>query len=377
MNVQLTDEQKLLQDSVAKFCAAEIPLTKVRDLVDNAMGLTDELWQKVAEQGWLGVMVPEEFGGLALGIQELGAVCEEFGRALIPGAYLSTVLAAHAIALGGTDTAKTRWLEKVVGGEAKGALALIEETGEFAQAAIKCKAVKNGAGYLLNGTKYLVADAEAADFFIVAAITGEGAKAGLSYFAVDKNAGGVTVKPNKVSDLTSRSGQVYLNNTPVGDDCLVGTEGGAQAIYDPLMKVANVCIAAGSVAGAEYIHRLTVAYAKERTQFGKLIGSFQAVKHPLVDMFALIESARSAYHYAAWAVEANSPDVDSAVAVSRLTATEAYRQTTLVCLQMHGGIAFTWEYDLHLFLKRAKHNQYLYGTPKDYEEIICKKALGI
>ena len=360
----------MLQDSVRKFLDATIPLEKVRELVDEPKGLSDDLWQKVAEQGWPALMVPEEHDGLGLGVTELAIVCEEFGRLVTPGPLLSTVLAAHAIALGGSDAAKAEWLPKLASGEARGALALLEDDGQLSPQSVRCSAAAGEHGFSLSGKKSLVPDLLAADVAVVAAK----GRDGVELFIVSTTAEGASVKANTLADLTGRSGQLYLNEVRVGSESRI--EGGWETL-EQVLRVASVCIAADSIAGAEYIHRLTVAYAKERTQFGKVIGSFQAVKHPLVDLFAKNESARSAYHYAAWAVDAGAADALSAVAVARTTCTEAYRSTTLDCLQAHGGIAFTWEYDLHLYLKRAKHNQFLYGEPRDFSEIICAEALGI
>jgi hypothetical protein len=374
MDATLTQEQQMLRESVSKFCKNDVPLEKVRELADHPNGLTDDLWARIAEQGWLALLIPEEHGGMGLGVQDLAVVCEEMGRNLLPGPYLSTVLAAHAIALGGTDAAKAAWLEKVAAGEARGALALLDSDAVFAASAVnETEASKSGDGFVINGKKYLVADAVAADFFVVAAHDG----AGISLFVVDANADGVSVAANKLVDATSRSGQVTLANVKVGADALIGAAGSGWDLVERVVEVANVCIAGASVAGAERILKLTIDYAKERSQFGVLIGSFQAVKHPLARLFAIVESARSAYAYVAWALDANADDRKAAVATARLTCTEAYRRTTLDCLQAHGGIGFTWEYDLHLFLKRAKHNQYQYGTARDYEEVVVKEALGI
>ena len=372
MNTAITEEQTMLQDSVKKFVENELNLEKVRELFDEPNGLTDELWNAIAEQGWLGILVPEENGGMGMGVQELAVVCEELGRGVVPGPFLSTVLAAHLIALAGTDAAKQAWLENIVAGQARATLALIEDTPEINLSQIGTKAVKDNGGYLLNGKKLLVADALGANVFVVAARKEDGA---LAFFLVDRSAGGVTVKENKLRDLTARSGNIYLENVSVDADAVM--DSGAEEAYQKVLNVANVCIAADCLGGADYIHKLTVAYAKERTQFGTLIGSFQAVKHPLVDLFAQIESARSANGYAAWAVDADVDDVNTAAAVARNTGTQAYRDTTNVCLQAHGGIAFTWEYDLHIFLKRAKHNQFLYGSSSDADETICREALGI
>jgi alkylation response protein AidB-like acyl-CoA dehydrogenase len=372
MNVTISEEQTMLQDSARKFVENEISIERIRELADEPKGLTDELWTRMAEQGWLGILIPEEYGGLGMGVQELAVVAEELGRGVVPGPFLSTVLLARLIAESRADAAKQAWLGKLATGEARGAMALFEDTAEIDLSTISAKAVSSNGGVLLNGKKQLVADALAADVFAVAARNDDGR---LVFCLVEASTPGVNIKANKLADLTARSANVYFENVSVSADAVILD--GAEDAYRSTLNIANVCIAADSIAGADFIHKLTVAYAKERTQFGKQIGSFQAVKHPLVDMFAELEAAKSAAYYAAWALDANSPDADSAVAIARTTATTAYRNVTNGCLQAHGGIGFTWEYNLHLYLKRAKHNQHLYGTAEDYEEIICQKMLGI
>lgn len=373
MNVDLNEEQQLLKDSVAKFCEGEAPLEKIREWADNPKGLPDELWEKIAAQGWLGIIVPEENGGLGLGVTELAVITEEMGRNLLPGPFLSSVLAAQAIAIGGTDAAKEKYLERIVSGETIGTLALLEEDGQLYPDSIQRKAEKSGDGYQISGKKSLVPDADAATLFVVAARTGDG----VSLFLVDREDGGVSTQGNRLFDATARNGQLVLDDVSVAGDALLGESGTGWDILKEVLLTANVCLAGECVAASERILKMTIVYAKERVQFGKVIGSFQAVKHPLADLYADIESARSAYHYAAWAVDAKTENRQSAAAVARLTATGAYRKTTLDCLQAHGGIGFTWEYDLHLFLKRAKHNEYLYGVPHDYEEQVVADALGV
>lgn len=362
----------MLQDSVRKFVENEVPLEKVRALADEPNGLTPELWNTIAEQGWLGILVPEELGGLGMGLQEFGVVAYELGRGIVPGPFLSTTLASYMIAHGGTDAAKGKYLEGLIGGSTVGTLAISEpDAGVVSELQrTQCAAVKVDGGYSLTGTKELVPDALAADVFVVAAeVDGS-----IHFFLVDKDAAGVTVTPNTLWDLTSRNGTLSLDGVTVSEDAVLDDP---YTIYASALDAANIGIAADCLGGSEYIHKLTVAYAKERTQFGTLIGSFQSVKHPLVDLFAEIESAKSAYHYGAWAADAKSEDKVTAVAVARNTNTACYRNVTLTCLQLHGGIGFTWEYDLHLYLKRAKHNQFLYGNADYYDEQICRLALGI
>lgn len=370
MDVNFSEEQTMLQDSVRKFVENDVSLEKVRELADEPKGLTDDLWNTIAEQGWLGILVPEELGGLGMGVQEFGVVAYELGRGVVPGPFLSTSLATYMIAIGGTDAAKAKYIDKLVAGGSVGSVAIVEPELSITLEGTNCTATASGDGFTLNGTKDVVADAAAANVFVVAANTGDG----IGFFIVDKDAAGVTVKPNKVWDLTSRNGSLILDSVEVSADAVIQNP---NDVFQKTLRVANIGIAADCLGGSEFIHKLTVGYAKERSQFGTLIGSFQSVKHPLVDLFAQIESAKSAYHYGAWATDADSNDAEVAVAVARNTNTECYRNVTLTCLQLHGGIGFTWEYDLHLFLKRAKHNQFLFGNADYYDELICTQALGI
>lgn len=370
MDVSFSEEQTMLQDSVRKFVESEVSLEKVRELADEPKGLTPELWNTIAEQGWLGILVPEEHGGLGMGLQEFGVVAYELGRGVVPGPFLSTSLASYMIAQGGSDAAKTKYLEGLVSGTTVGTLAIKEPEVNITLDGTGCTAQASGDGFVLNGQKDVVADAPAADVFVVAADTGNG----VGFYLVDKDAAGVAVVPNKVWDMTSRNGTLTLDGVQVSADAAIQNPA---EVFGKTLRLANIGISADCLGGAEYIHKLTVAYAKERSQFGILVGSFQAVKHPLVELFAEIESAKSAYHYGAWAADADSGDAETAVAVARNTNTACYRNVTLTCLQLHGGIGFTWEYDLHLFLKRAKHNQFLYGDADHYDELICREALGI
>jgi alkylation response protein AidB-like acyl-CoA dehydrogenase len=377
MNLELSEEQKILGESVARFCKAELSMEVVRRLADHPEGIPDELWQKIAEQAWLGVTIPERYGGLGLGVTEFGIILEEMGRALVPGPYFATAaLGAPAIVLGGNETLKGRWLERIAGGEIKATVGILDEDGQLGPEHVKATAVKDNEGYVLNGKKFFVPDVAAADIAGVAARTGD-AEDCVTLFLVETGAPGVSIEENRLTDSTSRSGQLVLNDVRVDHDSILGTPGQGWEVVEWVLLIANVGIAAGSVAAAERVLKQAVAYAQERKQFGAPIGSFQAVKHPLANLFAEIESARSAYHYAAWAVDAQSREARSAVAVARLTGTDAYRNAALTSLQTHGGIGFTWEYDLHFHLKRAMHNQYFLGVPADYEQVVAREALGL
>jgi alkylation response protein AidB-like acyl-CoA dehydrogenase len=377
MNLEITEEQKLLRESVARFCKSEFPTEMVRRLAEHPAGMSPETWNKIAQQAWLGVLIPEEFGGLGLGVTELGIILEEMGRALVPGPYFSTAaLAAPALALGGTAAMELRWLEKLASGEARGTLAILEEQGELSPSHINALGGRKGDGFVLTGKKFFVPDLAGSEIVIAAVRTGAG-EDGTTLFLIETGAKGVSIEENKLTDSTSHSAQLILEKVEVGPDSVIGVVDQGWKIIDSILLIANTGIAAGSVAAAEEVLQQAVAYSRQRIQFGVPIGSFQAVKHPLANLFAEIESARSAYHYAAWAVDARSADVHRAVALARLACTDAYAHAALISLQVHGGIGFTWEYDLHLHLKRAKHNQYFLGVASDYEEIVAREALGI
>jgi alkylation response protein AidB-like acyl-CoA dehydrogenase len=377
MNLELSEEQRILGESVARFCKAEFSMETVRRLADHPEGIPDELWQKIAGQAWLGVLIPEPYGGLGLGVTELGIILEEMGRAIVPGPYFATAaLAAPAIVFGGNEALKSRWLEKIAGGETKATVGILDEDGQLGPQHVKATAVKNNEGYALNGKKFFVPDLAAADIVAVVARTGDIEDA-VTLFLVETGAPGVSIEENRLTDSTSRSGQLVLKHVQAAHDSVLGTPDQGWEVVDRVLLIANVGIAAGSVAAAERVIKQAVTYARERKQFGVPIGSFQAVKHPLANLFAEIESARSAYHYAAWAVDARSSQARSAAAVARLTGTDAYRNAALISLQTHGGIGFTWEYDLHFHLKRAMHNQYFLGVPADYEQAVAREALGV
>jgi len=366
-----SDEARMLRDSAATFCATEFPMDQVRRMADGPGGITPAAWQALAAQGWLAILIPESQGGLGLGITELAMVLEQLGRALVPGPFLSAAaLGVPAIAASPNGALRARWLEPISSGAKRVTLALLEDARLPADDALAVRAEPTGSSrYRLTGTKRLVPDLAGAD--AIAVVTGTGT--GPRIFLVDAEAPGVTVEENRVVDATSRYGTLDLASVEVSDDHLLGDG----ELLARLLAFANVGIAAMAVGGARAVFDQVTSYVKQRTQFGVPIGTFQAVQHPLADLFGEIESAESAYRYAAWAVDHRGDDLPQAVALARLASTAAYRKAGTTSLQAHGGIAFTWEYDLHLHLKRALHLCWLLGGPADYEEIIARNALEI
>ncbi len=366
-----SDEARMLRESAAALAAAEFPIERVRTLAEEPGGISPAAYEAIAAQGWLGILVPEEHGGLGLGITELAIVLEELGKALVPGPFWSAAtLGVPAVASSSNGAIRDRLLDTITAGSRRITLGLLEDTGLPSPAALRVVAEPAGIGrFVLQGVKRFVPDLVGADGVIVVA---KGPRGPLA-FLVDKEASGVAIEENRTTDTTSRYGTLRLDGVLVTETDLLGD----WSLVERLLHFANVGIAATCVSGAQAVFDRAVGYAKQRVQFNVPIGTFQAVQHPLANLFGEIESARSAYLYAAWAVDHGSEDANRAVALARVTATAAYRHSCTTSLQTHGGIAFTWEYDLHLHLKRAIHQSYLLGTAGDYQEIIAREALGI
>ncbi len=371
MNLGLTSEQKMLHAAAAAFCAEHFSIERVRQMISDPTHDLGFVWSAIADQGWLGILVPASLGGPGLGFNELGIVLENFGRALAPVPFFSAAaLGVPAIALGTSDGVRERHLGALLDGSGRATLAALEDASlPSPDCALDTRAVANEAGFRLTGRKVFVPDLVGATLVVVLAdLSGERA-----LFAVETNAPGVTIEAVSLTDSTSRSASLRLDQVQVAVDARLG---GAE-LTERLLEFANVGLAAQCVAASEAVLNQVVEYVKTRTQFGVPIGTFQAVQHPLANLFAEIESARSVYHYAAWTVDQQSSDRSGAVALARLAAAESYRHACVVSLQAHGGIGFTWEYDLHLHLKRAKHNQFAFGMPDEYTERIAVHALGL
>ena len=371
MSAPVSDEARMLRDSAAALCAAEFPMERIRQMADEPGGIAPAAAAALGAQGWLGILVPEALGGLGLGIRELGIVLEELGRALVPGPFWSAAtLGVPAVAASPDRSLREEWLEAVTTGTRRVTLALQEDGGLPSPGSLTVVAEAAGGGrYRLRGTKRLVPDLPGAGGIAVVA-RGTG---GPAVFLVDAGAEGVRIEENRAVDALSRSGTLDLDQVEVTDRECVGDWG----LVTRLLHYGNVGIAAISVGGAQAVFDQAIGYARQRTQFGVPIGTFQAVQHPLADLFGELESARSAYLFAAWAVDVGAADAPEAVALARVLGPVTYRQANTTSLQTHGGIAFTWEYDLHLHLKRALHLQWLLGGAGDYEETIAKRALGI
>jgi len=348
MNFEFSDDQKQLRDQARRFLAEKCPPKAVRAVLEGSAGYDKALWSGLAEMGFLGVAIPEEFGGTGAGHLELCVIAEEMGRALAPVPFSSTVyLAAEALMLAGSDAQKQTWLPKIASGEAIGTLALFEGPGNPSPQAIKVAAA-NG---VLNGVKKPVADGAIADFAIVAARNGaSGRETDIALYLVDLKAGGVAAKT--LTNLDPSRNQAELTFT----DCKAEPLGAANEGWSILTRVldrAAVLMAFEQVGGADRALEMGRDYALDRVAFGRQIGSFQAIKHILADMYVAATLARSNCYYGAWALSTNAGELPEAAATARISATQAFQHCSKQNIQVHGGMGFTWEFDCHLYYRRS------------------------
>ncbi|MCA1393182.1 acyl-CoA/acyl-ACP dehydrogenase [Bradyrhizobium sp. IC3195] len=348
MNFDFSDDQKQLRDQARKFLAEKCSPKAVRVVLDGKAPYDKELWKGLAEMGFLGVAIPEEFGGAGAGHLELCVIAEEMGRANAPVPFSSTVyLAAEALLIAGSDAQKKKWLPAIASGEAIGTLALFEGKGNPSPKNVKLTAA-NG---VLNGVKKPVADGAIADFAVVAARTGSsGRDDDISLFLVDLKAGGVDVK--SLTNLDPTRGQAEITFKDAKAEPL-GAAGDGWSILTQVLDRAAVLCAFEQVGGADRALEMGRDYALDRIAFGRQIGSFQAVKHMLADMYVSATLARSNSYYGAWALSTNAAELPEAAAAARISATQAFQHCAKNNIQVHGGMGFTWEFDCHMYYRRA------------------------
>ena len=334
-------------------------------------GYDPAVWKQMGEQlGLQGLIVPEEFGGSGYSYVELGVVLEEMGRALLCAPYFSTVvLAGNALLHSGDDAAKKDYLPGIASGETIATLAFTEPSGKWDEAGITMEAMKKGDGWVLNGTKSFVLDGATASLILVAARTGKG----VSLFGVEGDASGLTRTALSTMDQTRKQAKLEFNGTPAR---LIGTEGDGWKTLSTVLDLAAVALAAEQVGGAQKVLDMSVEYAKVRIQFGRPIGSFQAIKHKCADMLLEVESAKSAAYYAGWAAAEDNDELPVVASLAKSYCSEAYFHATAENIQIHGGIGFTWEHPAHLYFKRAKSSELLFGDPTYHRELLAQR-IGI
>lgn len=371
MKIAFTQEHEELRKTVRSFIEQKSPEREVRRLMDTADGFDVDVWRQLAQQlAVQGLAIPEEYGGSGYGFVELGIVFEEMGRALMCAPLLSTaVLAAGALLSSDDEDAKRAYLPSIARGETIATLAVTEGVGRWEEAAIQTQAVPGDREWILNGVKTFVLDGQLASLILVIARS----ELGLSLFAVDAGAAGLVVTTMDTLDQTRKLGELRLTNVSAR---LVGSQGDGWPIVTRVLDLVAVALAAESAGGAQHCLEMSVSYAKTRTQFGRLIGSFQAIKHKCADMLLEVESAKSAAYYAMWAVDGQAEDLPVAASLAKSYCTEAYFHAAAETIQIHGGIGFTWEHSAHLYFKRAKSAELLFGDPTFHRELMAQR-LGV
>jgi len=369
MNFSFSEDQVLLKNSVRAALDEQCKPAHVRAMMDDATGYREALWGEMAKLGWLGLPFAEEQGGAGLGLVELCLVLEEMGRAAYPGPYFaSVVLGGLGLQLGGSAAQKEKWLPAIASGQARASAALLEDALDWDPASTTATATKAGDGWRLSGVKRFVPWAHVADVVLVPARAPEG----VSLFLVDPRAAGVTVTPMVGIDLANRWSEMRLGDVAIPADALVGSPGGAGSVLDALLRRAAVGASAEMLGAARRCLEMSVGYVKVREQFGQLIGSFQAIRHRCAEMLLEVENSHSAVYYAAWALTAGAEDAAMAASVCKSYVSESARKVCGDAIQVHGGIGFTWEYDLHLYFKRAKALEPLYGDAAHHRELIVR-----
>jgi alkylation response protein AidB-like acyl-CoA dehydrogenase len=376
MNFAFSEEQEELRNSVRSFLEGRqnngpASEPEVRRLMETEAGYDIATWKQMAEQlGLQGLAIPEEYGGQGYSWVELGIVLEEQGRRLLCAPYFSTVvLAANTLLQSGDDAAKKEHLPGIASGETIATLAFTESNGRWDEEGITLQASGSGSDVKLNGEKMFVIDGHIANLIIVAAKSG----AGTSLYAVQGDAAGLTRTPLSTMDQTRKQAKLEFKDTPAK---LIGTEGQGWSVLEKVLDLAAVGLAAEQVGGAQFVLEMAVQYAKDRIQFGRPIGSFQAIKHKCADMLLEVESAKSAAYYASWCAAEMNDELPSVASLAKAYCSEAYFHAAAENIQIHGGIGFTWEHPAHLYFKRAKSSELLFGDPTYHRELLAQR-IGI
>ena len=377
MDFGFSEEQDLLRAEVRKLLDARCPLEQVRKLMATEPGYSVELWSELAELGWLGLTIPEAFGGAGLSWIDFVVLLEETGRSLFPSPLVSTTLAAAAILDSGSEEQKARWLPGLADGTRIGTLALLEARDLLAPSGIALLGKPDGDSFVLSGRKHFVADAGAANLFVVAFRTGAGAE-DLALAVIDGGAPGVSAKSLATMDQTKRVGTLVLDSARVPKSALLlgsdgrGAPGRAWPAIERLFDRGAIATTGEMIGAAEAALALTVQYAKDRIQFGHPIGKYQGVKHPLAEMYVDIESTKSLLYYAAWALDESPSEVPRSASLAKAYASDAFARIGIDGVQLHGAVGYTAEYDIQLYLKRSKWARPTFGDSDFHYERVAR-----
>ncbi len=349
MDLGLDEQQEMLKNFARDFLEKECPESLVREMEEDEKGYSPELWQKMAQQGWMGLIIPEEYNGTGMNVCELVVLLEEFGRALVPGPFISTVvLGGVPIMEAGTEEQKQQFLPKIASGELIMTLALTEPSAKWTADGVQLEAKKAGNEYVVNGTKLFVQDAHVSDHMIVAARTGGSGEDGITLFIVDSKSPGIKFEVLKTI-AADKQCEVTFDNVKVPSSSMLGGEV-SQMDFD-----------------------VTLNYAKERVQFGRPIGSFQAIQHKLADAVIDVDGSRFITYKAAWSLQEGEPDADLMISMAKAWTSDASRRVVAHGQQIHGGIGFTKEYKIQLYFRRQKWMELMWGDADYHRELVAQK----
>ena len=376
MDFGFSEEQEMLRDAAKRFLADNCSTKFVRQMMAHDTAHDAGFWDKLVGLGWPGLMIPEEFGGQGGTFLDLTVIAEEAGKSIIPGPFFAaTMLGAPLFLEGGSDAQKKEFLAKIAAGKFIATVAVAEAAGRWDAGGIEVKAARKGSGYTLTGEKFFVPDAHVADAIVVAARTGKGnGEDGITLLCVPAKEKGVTVTQLKTVDMTRRMCHVKFDNVAASE--VIGGEGAGWPVLRRTLEVATAALSAEMVGTAQKALDIAVEYAKTRVQFGKPIGSFQAVKHKCVDMMVAVENARSLTYYACWTVDERVSESVTAVPMAKAYASDMAKNVTSEAIQVHGGIGFTWEHDMHLYHRRALAGEANLGNAPVHREVVARNLLG-
>ena len=366
----------MLRDAAKRFLADNCSTKFVRQMMAHETAHDAAFWDKLVGLGWPGLIIPEEFGGQGGTFLDLTVIAEEAGKALVPGPFsTATTLGGPIFIEGGSDAQKKEFLPKIAAGKFIPTVAVAEASGRWDAGGIELKATRKGSGYSLTGEKFFVPDAHVADAIVVAARTGNGAgEDGITLLCVPAKEKGVTVTQLKTVDMTRRMCHVKFDNVAATE--LIGKADVGWPILRRTLEVATAALSTEMVGTAQKALDIAVEYAKTRVQFGKPIGSFQAVKHKCVDMMVAVENARSLTYYACWTVDERVDESVTAVPMAKAYASDMAKNVTSEAIQVHGGIGFTWEHDMHLYHRRALAGEANLGNAPIHREVVARNLLG-
>ncbi len=373
MDLGLDEQQEMLKNFARDFLEKECPESLVREMEEDEKGYSPSLWQKMAQQGWMGLIIPEKYSGTGMNLCELVVLLEEFGRALVPGPFISTVvLGAVPVMEAGTDAQKDDLLPKIAAGQLIMTMALTEPSAKWTADGVTLEAKRDGGDYVLNGVKLFVPDAHVTDKMIVVARTGKGAKPedGITLLIVDSKSPGIKYELLKTI-AADKQCEVTFENVRVPAANVLGMEGKGWAIVERTSKVATIAASAYLVGLSQMDFDVTLNYAKERVQFGRPIGSFQAIQHKLADAVIDVDGSRFITYKAAWSLQEGEPDADLTIAMAKAWCSDASRRVVAHGQQIHGGIGFTKEYKIQLYFRRQKWMELMWGDADYHRERVA------